>query len=101
MIDEIASPLAPADVAATRLPVDAARMLPSRVFHDPDVFAFEQSAWFGRDWLCVGRQEDADSVGSYFLASVAAANVVSSSCAGTTARSGRSRTCAGTAARSS
>jgi glycine betaine catabolism A len=70
------SPFSAADVAATRLPVDQASMLPPRVFHDPVVFDFEQAAWFGRDWLCVGREEDAARPGEYFLAGLAAESVV-------------------------
>ncbi len=62
------SPVTPAEVAATRRPVDQASLLPPRVFHDPDVLAFEQAAWFGRSWVCVGREEDVDRTGRYFLA---------------------------------
>ena len=62
------SPLTPSEVAAVRLPVDRASMLPPRVFHDPAIFDFEQAAWFGRSWLCVGREEDAARPGEYVLA---------------------------------
>jgi Rieske 2Fe-2S family protein len=64
------SPVSAAEVAATRQPVDRARLLPPHVFHDPAVFDFEQRAWFGRDWLCVGREEDVSQPGSYLLASL-------------------------------
>ena len=60
-----ASPITPAEVAATRRPVDQASLLPPRVFHDPDVLAFEQAAWFGRSWVYVGREEDVDRPGRY------------------------------------
>jgi Rieske 2Fe-2S family protein len=39
--------------------------LPGRVFHDPAVFDFEWRAWFMRDWLCVGRAEEAAQAGDY------------------------------------
>ena len=65
-----------ADVARTRLPVYQASMLPPRSFHAEDVFAFEQAAWFGRDWVCVGREEDAAAAGEYFLAQVAGESVM-------------------------
>jgi Rieske 2Fe-2S family protein len=74
--DRPISPLSARDVAPTRLPVDRASMLPRRVFHDTDVFAFEQTAWFARDWLCVGRDEDAPVPGSYFVATVAGESLV-------------------------
>jgi glycine betaine catabolism A len=70
------SPFTPAEVAATRRPVDRASLLPPRVFHDPDVLAYEQAAWFGRSWVCVGREEDVDRPGRYFLAEVAGESLV-------------------------
>ena len=76
MESPLRSPLTPTDVAAVRLPVDRASMLPPRVFHDPAVFEFEQAAWFARSWLCVGREEDAARPGEYFLARPAAASVM-------------------------
>jgi Rieske 2Fe-2S family protein len=65
-----------ADVAPVRRPVDEARLLPARVFHDPDVFAFEQEAWFARTWLCVGREEDVATAGEYILARAANESVI-------------------------
>lgn len=65
-----------AEVAAVRQPVDRAHLLPPRVFHDPDVFAFEQEHWFARTWLCVGRQEDVSEPGTYLIARVAGESVV-------------------------
>ena len=70
------SPFSPADVAATRRPVDEARQLPARAFVDPAVFAWEQEAWFGRDWLCVGRASDAAVAGEYFLAEAAGERLI-------------------------
>ncbi|MEO7118959.1 MAG: aromatic ring-hydroxylating dioxygenase subunit alpha [Candidatus Limnocylindrales bacterium] len=71
-----ASPLTADDVAPTRRPVDEAHLLPPRAFHDPDVFAFEQEAWFATSWVCVGRDEEAAEPGQYFLATVAGDGVV-------------------------
>ena len=64
------------EVAGVRQPVDRARMLPPRVFHDPDVFEFERRSWFARTWLCIGREEDVAAPGSYMLASVAGEDVM-------------------------
>jgi Rieske 2Fe-2S family protein len=69
-------PIAPEEVAQVRRPVDQARMLPPRVFHDPAVFEYEQDAWFSRTWLCAGRDEDAAQPGDYFLARIAGEAVV-------------------------
>ena len=66
-----ASPVAAAEVAATRRPVAQARTLPPRVYHDPEVFAYEQERWFVPAWLCVGREEDAPETGSYYLIQIA------------------------------
>ena len=65
------SPVSAEEVAGVRRPVHEAHLLPPRVFHDPDVLAFEQAAWFGREWVCVGREEDAAGSGAFFLVTVA------------------------------
>ncbi|HUG47067.1 MAG TPA: aromatic ring-hydroxylating dioxygenase subunit alpha [Candidatus Limnocylindria bacterium] len=70
------SPLSREEVAAVRRPVDQAQLLPPRVFHDPQVFAYEQEAWFARTWLCVGREEDVAQPGSYLLARSAGESVI-------------------------
>ncbi len=62
------SPLTDEELAAVRRPFRAASLLPARAYHDPDVWAFERDEWFYRDWICVGRDEDAAEAGSYFLA---------------------------------
>jgi phenylpropionate dioxygenase-like ring-hydroxylating dioxygenase large terminal subunit len=67
----IASPISAAELAPTRQPTNRAHLLPGRVFHDPDIFAYEQEAWFAGGWVSVGREEDAERPGQYFLASVA------------------------------
>jgi Rieske 2Fe-2S family protein len=69
-------PLTPAEIAAVRQPVDSARLLPPRVFHDPAIFDFEQRHLFARTWLCVGRDEDVAQPGTYMLASVAGESVI-------------------------
>ncbi|HZX55724.1 MAG TPA: aromatic ring-hydroxylating dioxygenase subunit alpha, partial [Ilumatobacteraceae bacterium] len=58
-----------AELAATRRPVNEARLLPPRVFHDPEVFEFERD-WFARTWLCVGREADFGAPGTYALVDV-------------------------------
>ncbi len=47
------------EIAAVRRPYRAASLLPGRAYHDADIFAFERERWFRRDWVCVGRVEDA------------------------------------------
>jgi Rieske 2Fe-2S family protein len=70
------SPVSAAEVAQVRRPVDEARLLPPRVFHDADVFEFEQDRWFATTWLCVGREEDVAEPGTYLVAQVASEGVV-------------------------
>jgi glycine betaine catabolism A len=76
MFAPLSSPVTPAEVAATRRPVDQASLLPPRVFHDPEVLAFEQRAWFGRAWVYVGREEDVDRPGRYLQVEVAGQSLV-------------------------
>jgi Rieske 2Fe-2S family protein len=68
--------LTAAEIAAVRRPYRSATQLPPRVFHDPAIFAFEQQRWFAREWLCVGRVEDAAEPGAYFLAEPAGESVI-------------------------
>ena len=65
------SPVNPEEVASVRRPTLQASVLPPRTFHDQDVFDYEQDAWFAGGWVSVGRVEDAESPGQYFLAPVA------------------------------
>src|SRR5438445_6993956 len=69
--DTVASPLTPEEIASTRKPFRAANVLPSRTYHDPAIFEWEMEHWFARDWVWVGREEDAAEPGSFFQASVA------------------------------
>jgi Rieske 2Fe-2S family protein len=62
------SPFSREEVAGPLRPLEEAEMLPARAYCAADVFDFEQEHWFGRDWLCVGRESDAASVGSWFVA---------------------------------
>src|SRR3954447_24299241 len=65
------APLTHDEIAAVRKPYRAASLLPGRAAHDDAVHAFELGRFFGRDWVVVGREEDALDPGSYFLAEVA------------------------------
>jgi Rieske 2Fe-2S family protein len=70
------SPVSAEEVANVRQPTQRASVLPPRVFHDQDVFDYEQSAWFAGGWVSVGREEDARVAGQYFLVSVAGENII-------------------------
>jgi len=61
-----ASPLTPEEIAAVRKPYRAASLLPGRAYHDPGIHDFERQQWLRRDWIVVGREEDAPSTGTYF-----------------------------------
>lgn len=69
-------PITPGELATVRRPFRSASLLPGRVFHDPAVLAWEVEHFFARDWLVVGRAEEAPEPGSYFLVEVAGENVV-------------------------
>jgi Rieske 2Fe-2S family protein len=64
------------ELRATRKPVDEAHLLPPRVFHDPQVFAFERDNWFARSWLCAGRVADFGAPGTYALLDVSGESVI-------------------------
>jgi hypothetical protein len=64
------SPLTAEEIASVRKPYRAASLLPGRAYHDPAFFDFERERWFRRDWVVVGREEDAAAPGTYFLAEV-------------------------------
>jgi Rieske 2Fe-2S family protein len=70
------SPISAAEVADVRQPTLQASVLPPRVFHEQDVFDYEQDAWFAGGWVSVGREEDALVPGQYFLAPVAGENLI-------------------------
>ena len=64
------------ELRKTRKPVDEAHLLPPRVFHDPEVFAFERDNWFARTWLCVAREADFGQPGTYALVEVGGESVI-------------------------
>jgi phenylpropionate dioxygenase-like ring-hydroxylating dioxygenase large terminal subunit len=47
------------EIAAIRHPYRAASLLPGRAYHDERIHQFERREWFGRDWIAIGRVEDA------------------------------------------
>jgi len=55
----------PREIAAVRRPFRAASLLPARAYHEPAVWAFEREQWFFADWVCVGRDEDVATPGTY------------------------------------
>jgi phenylpropionate dioxygenase-like ring-hydroxylating dioxygenase large terminal subunit len=70
------SPVSAEEVASVRRPTLQASMLQPRTFHDQDVFDYEQDAWFAGGWVSVGRVEDAQTAGQYFLTPVAGENLI-------------------------
>src|SRR5665811_956526 len=72
----IPAPLTEQELAATRRPVDSAQLLPPRVFHDPQIFEFEQESWFARTWICVAREADVSESGTYLLADIGGEGVI-------------------------
>lgn len=70
------SPFTPEEIEAVRRPFRGARLLPGRAYHDPAILDFEAREWFFRDWMCVGRAEEAPEPGTYFLADFLGENVV-------------------------
>jgi phenylpropionate dioxygenase-like ring-hydroxylating dioxygenase large terminal subunit len=63
LVEKPAGLLTADELDAVRRPYLAASLLPGRSYHDPEVFAFEQERWFGRDWVCAGRAEEAPDTG--------------------------------------
>src|SRR3954469_8111287 len=76
MVSTVTSILSSAELDAVRRPFKAARLLPPRVFHDQAIFEFEVENWFAKDWICVGRAEEAANRGEYFLATVSGESVM-------------------------
>lgn len=70
------SPFTPEEIEAVRRPFRGARLLPGRAYHDPAVLDFETREWFFRDWLCIGRAEEASEPGTYFLVDFLGESVV-------------------------
>ena len=55
----VVGPLTADEVASVRRPYRAASLLPGRAYHDRGIFDYERENWFRRDWVCIGRVEDA------------------------------------------
>ncbi len=70
------SPIAATEVAATRKPTEGASLLPPRVYHDPDVLAYELEEWFAKGWIFVGREEEIELPGQYFLTQLCGENLI-------------------------
>lgn len=47
-------------------PIEEARALPPQAYLNDELYDLELEHLFRRDWICVGRQEDAPTPGSYF-----------------------------------
>ncbi len=50
----------------SRLPYDAAWGMPAAFYSDPALNALEAELLFGREWVCVGREEELAGPGDYF-----------------------------------
>ncbi len=72
----LSSPVSAAEVAETRKPTQAAKLLPPRVYHEPAILEYELEAWFAKGWIFVGREEDIDLPGKYFLTELAGENII-------------------------
>ena len=62
----ISAPFSREEIEAIRRPFRGATLLPGRAYHDESVWAFERDNWFFRDWVCIGREEDAPEPGTFF-----------------------------------
>jgi Rieske 2Fe-2S family protein len=70
------APVNPNDIAPVRTQTLSATTLPARVYHDPDIFAWEREKWFAGGWNYVGREIDLPAKGSYFLTEVAGEAII-------------------------
>jgi Rieske 2Fe-2S family protein len=62
----VRAPFSREEIELIRRPFRAATLLPGRAYHDETVWAFERDNWFFRDWVCIGRDEDAPEPGTFF-----------------------------------
>ena len=53
-----------------------ARTLEGRYYHAPEIFEQERERIFARDWICVGRLEQLEHAGDFFLAGVAGESLI-------------------------
>ena len=58
--------LTQAETDAIRQPYRSASLPPGRAYHDAAIYDFERREWWRRDWVCVGREEEAPEPGSTF-----------------------------------
>jgi Rieske 2Fe-2S family protein len=70
------SPVPAAEVASVRQRTANASLLPRRTYHDPEVLAYELEAWFANGWVCIGREEDIELPGQYFLTKLCDENMI-------------------------
>jgi choline monooxygenase len=61
--------------AETRRPLQEASNLPGFCYTSPDWYEAEMRAIFFREWLCVGRAEQAENPGDYFTTNIAGERV--------------------------
>ena len=72
---QLPAPIDPARLAAALEPLGRTRMLPREAYVDPEVFAWEQRAFFS-GWLCLGRSADLAEPRQQMAVSVGAAGVL-------------------------
>ena len=53
-----------------------ARALDARWYRSPEVFAAERERIFARDWICVGRTEQLERAGDFFVAEIAGESLI-------------------------
>ncbi len=74
MVDRSSEPmpdtsiLTAAELDSIRRPYRGARLLPRRAYHDPAIFEWERENVLRKDWVIVGRAEEAPDPGTYFTA---------------------------------
>ena len=62
--------LTAAELDSIRRPYRGARLLPRKAYHEPSIFAWEQANVLRRDWVVVGRVDDAPEPGTYFTTEI-------------------------------
>jgi glycine betaine catabolism A len=60
----------------TQIAIGGARTLPRRYYVDPGVFAAEFERIFAQRWLCVGREDQIQRPGEYFLQQVGTESII-------------------------
>jgi Rieske 2Fe-2S family protein len=68
--------LTPAELASVRREFRAARLLPARTYHDPEILAWERDNIVRRDWVLVAREEDVPEPTSFKLVEVDGENLI-------------------------